>query len=136
MSLNGEDVSVELLTDVGGEVAREYETIKPKIISAAIARVIARAAIAEGARAAGKQDSEGLGVLAALAVEAAMVVLDKPDTRSWTLLPDRIYVSRLSAAPGKHQIEVNLLGRYPQRETIELEVFPGEYSVIVFMDPR
>ncbi|MCP4707692.1 MAG: hypothetical protein GY869_03625 [Planctomycetes bacterium] len=136
VSLDGDAKPVELLTDLGVEVAREYEVIKPEIISAAISRVIARAAIAEGARAAGRQDSKGLGVVAALAVEAALVALDRPDTRSWTFLPDRIYVSRMSAAAGTHIIEVDLRGRYPQKQTIELEVFPGEYSVIVVMDPR
>ena len=136
VKVNGSEKSVELLTDLGAEVAREYEMIKPQIISAAIARVIARAAIAEGARAAGNQDSKNLGVLAALAAEATMVALDRPDTRSWTFLPDRIYVSRMSLPAGMHTIEVNLSGRYPQRQTIELEVFPGEYSVIAVMDPR
>jgi len=136
VKLNGRDMPVELLTDLGAEVAREYETIKPQIISSAIARVIARAAIAEGARAAGRQDSKGLGVVAALAVEAAMVALDRPDTRSWTFMPDRIYVSRLSAPPGTHDLQIGLWGRYPQRQIIELEVYPGEYSVIVVMDPR
>ena len=136
VKLDGDEAPVELLTDLGAEVAREYEAIKPQIISAAISRMIARAVIAEGARAAGRQDSKGLGVLAALAVEASMVALDRPDTRSWTFLPDRIYVSRMSLPAGTHQIEVNLRGRYPQRQTIELKVYPGEYSVIVVMDPR
>ena len=136
VKVNGREMPVELLTDLGAEVAREYETIKPRIISAALARVIARAAIAEGARAAGRQDSRGLGMLAALAAEATMVALDRPDTRSWTFLPDRIYVSRMSLPAGTHKLEVDLRGRYPQRQTINLEVYPGEYSVIVVMEPR
>ena len=136
VKLNGRDMPVELLTDLGAEIAREYETIKPKIIGSALTRMIARAAAAEGARAAGRKESDTTGVLAALATEILLVALDKPDTRSWTFLPDRIYVSRMSAPPGRHKMQIDLLGRYPKTELIQLDVYPDEYSVIVIMEPR
>ena len=130
------DIPVELLTDLGVEIAREYETIKPKIIGAALTRLIARAAVAEGARAVGRKKSDAVGLLAALAVELALVALDKPDTRSWTFLPNRIFVSRMSVPPGLHEIRIDLLGRYPQTQSIQINVFPYEYRVIVIMEPR
>ncbi len=136
VKLNGRDMPVELLTDLGAEIAREYETIKPQIIGSALTRLIARAALAEGARAVGRKESDTAGLLAALATEIVLVALDKPDTRSWTLLPDRIYFSRMSVPPGLHEIQIDLLGSYPQTQSIQLEVYPDEYSVIVIMEPR
>ena len=101
-----------------------------------MARLIARAAAAEGVRAVGRKESEAVGLFAALIIELALVALDKPDTRSWTFLPNHIYVSRMSVPPGLHEVQIDLLGRYPQTQSIKIDVYPGEYSVIVIMEPR
>jgi len=135
--LNGQNLPTELLTDLGAEIAREYETIKPKIIGAALTRMIARAAAAEGARyLARKKEGKTTGFLAALATEAALTALDKPDTRSWTLLPGRIYVCRTHVKPGQHEIQVQLSGRAPQTRTVQVDVPPGGYKVVVITEPR
>jgi hypothetical protein len=135
--LNGQDLPSELLTDLGAEIAREYETIKPKIIGAALTRMIARAAAAEGARyVARKKEGQTTGFLAALFTEAALTALDKPDTRSWTLLPARMYVSRARVRPGWHEVRVELLGKAPQTRAMDVQVEPGGYSVVVVTEPR
>lgn len=136
VKMNGRDVPVELLTDLAGEITREYETIKPKIIGAALTRMIARAAAAEGARYLAGKEEKSRGMLAALITEAALVALDKPDTRSWTFLPARIYVCRARAEPGQHEIQVELLGTARQTRTIQVDVPRGGYRVIVITEPR
>lgn len=136
VSLDGREVPVELITDLDAEITREYEAIKPKIIGAALTRMIARAAAAEGSRALTRKKGGATAMLAALATEAALVGLDKPDTRSWTFLPARLYVCRARVRPGRHEIRVGLLGRGRQTRTIEVEVPANGFNVVVITEPR
>ena len=113
LAIGGQSVRMDLASDLSAEIVQEYEEIKPKIIGAALTRMIARAAAAEGARAAGKQSSQAgglVGFLAAAAVEGTMVALDKPDTRSWTTLPGRVYVGRARLPPGEHELRITVAG--------------------------
>jgi hypothetical protein len=72
----------------------------------------------------------------ALVTEAAMVGMDKPDTRSWIFLPDRVYVYRTNVIPGKHQVEV-LLGSDPHESyRQEIEVASGNFVAVVVTAPR
>ena len=75
--------------------------------------MITRAIAAEGARAAGRQ-SEGagalVGFLAAAVTEGALTAADKPDTRSWTMLPAQVYIARAAVTPGKHAVVVDVGG--------------------------
>ncbi len=111
--VDGHPVPIDLASDLGSEIVAEFEDLKPKIIGAALTRMIARAAAAEGARVAGQQ-AEGagglVGFLAAAAVEGTLVALDKPDTRSWTTLPDRVYVARTQVPAGSHSIDIEISG--------------------------
>ncbi len=136
VSLNGQEVPVELVTDLGNEIAREYESLKPKIIGAALTRLIARAAAAEAARRLPRKSDESTKALAALAAEAALVGLDKPDTRSWTFLPAQMYVCRVRVRPGRHELHVVLRGRNRETRVIEVDVPPGGFRVIPVIEPR
>ncbi|UCC97462.1 MAG: hypothetical protein JSW66_16670 [Phycisphaerales bacterium] len=134
--LNGQDLPAELLTDLAAEITREYETIKPKIIGAALTRMIARAVAAEGSRYLARKDKKKTSRLAALATEAALTGLDKPDTRSWTFLPARMYVCRTRVRPGQHEVRIELLGKARHIRTIQVQVPPGGYGVVVVTEPR
>jgi hypothetical protein len=108
--IDGAVMAVDRAADHTTAIVREYEQLKPKIIGSAITRLIARAAVSEGARAAGNQSGSVVGVLAALAVEGTLVALDKPDTRSWTSLPGQVYVARAAVPAGAHSVEVTASG--------------------------
>lgn len=113
LAIDGHPVRMDFASDLSAEIVQEYEELKPKIIGAALTRMIARAAAAEGARAAGKQSNQAgglIGFLAAAAVEGTMVALDKPDTRSWTTLPGRVYVGRARLPPGEHELRITVAG--------------------------
>jgi tetratricopeptide (TPR) repeat protein len=134
LTVDGQALQLDIATDNETEIKAEFEELKPKIIGAALSRMIVRAAAAEGARAAGKQ-AEGagalVGFLAAAAVEGTMVALDKPDTRSWTTLPARIYVGRTFVPPGKHRLVVTAAGRGGrERRTVDVTVPPGGFVVL------
>ena len=134
LRIDGKTVPLESATDIGSEVVSEFDELRPKIIGAALTRMIVRAAAAEGARAAGRQadGAAGLvGFLAAAAVEGTMVALDKPDTRSWATLPDRVFVGRLVVPPGVHRVEVTAYGPGgKEQHSIEVEV-PASGFVVV-----
>jgi tetratricopeptide (TPR) repeat protein len=124
-------VQLDLVSDLGAEIVREFDELKPKIIGSAITRMIVRAAAAEGARAAGNQGNEVVGLLSALAVEGAMVALDKPDTRSWTTLPDRVWIGRAFVPAGQHTLEISVRGNGgEERRTATVNVGEGGYVVL------
>ncbi|NVB38187.1 hypothetical protein G6O69_10115 [Pseudenhygromyxa sp. WMMC2535] len=130
-SIDDVDLQLDMVSDLGVEIAREFETLKPKIIGSAITRMIVRAAAAEGARAAGNQANGAVGLISALAVEGMMVALDKPDTRSWTLLPERVYIGRAKVPPGQHEVKILVDGEGGQElRTVQVNVGEGGYVVV------
>jgi hypothetical protein len=134
VTIDGQATSLELASDFAHEFTREYENAKPKIIAAAISRMIARAAAAEGAREAGKQtsgDAALIGWIAALVTEAALVAIDKPDTRSWSLLPGQIYVSRTVLETGIHDIEIVLHGQEDETHQRQVEIGKSGFAAVV-----
>lgn len=141
VEIDGRSTAVDRVSSIGADIRKEYERLKPRIIAAALSRMIARAAAAEGARYAGRQagGSAGaiIGLLAALGTEAALVGLDEPDTRSWTLLADHVLVSRQVVEPGSHRIRAVIRGPSLQlvRE-LDVEVSPGQAVVVVISEPR
>lgn len=136
VAVDGENAPLELITDLGAAVTAEYEANKPQIIAAGLTRLLARAAIAEGARAAGNQGDNALGVLAALVTEAALVAADRPDTRSWTLLPGRVLATRIPVRPGDHVVEVAFGGAGAPPRQFDVTVAPGGFATIVVTEPR
>lgn len=133
--VDGKEWPMELATNLDAEIVREYDALRPKIIGAAISRLIVRAAVAEGARAAGKQADGNagaiVGLLAALAAEGALVAADKPDTRSWTLLPAFVFVTRVPVAPGKHTVTITAAGNGGQeRREFTADVKPGGFVAV------
>jgi hypothetical protein len=133
------EFETELVSDVAADVTKEYDAIKPRIIGAALTRMIARALVSEGTIAAGRQAGgagELVGILAALGTEAALVGLDKPDTRSWTFLPGRVWAARVPVDPGAHEVVVEVEGSRPAERRIPVEVAQGGYAVVVVAEPR
>ena len=136
LKIDGKKAPIDLATNLATEIENEYKALKPKIIGAAISRLIVRAATAEGMRQAGKQNGDGLGWILALATEATMVALDKPDTRSWMFLPGRVYVYQTRVTEGTHTVEVRVGRSNSTTERHTVEVKSGGYAAIVVTAPR
>ena len=136
MKIDGQNANLDLTTNIGAEIKNEYEDLKPKIIAAALSRMIVRAAAAEGVRQAGNQENPALGWVLALATEASMVAMDKPDTRSWMFLPDRVYLYQTQLTPGRHTVEIQLgrSGGTTLRHNVDLK--PNGYSAVIVTAPR
>ncbi len=136
LQIDGSEASLELLSDLGAEIRREYEAMKPQIMGAAISRLVVRAAAAEAVRAGGNAQSSALGWILALAVEGSMVAMDRPDTRSWTFLPARVLVHRAIVDSGTHQIRVKLTGGPNGIATRQVDVEAGGFGAVVVTSPR
>ncbi len=134
--VDGGPVEVEELTDLGAAIRSEYEEMKPKIIAAALTRLAARAAVAEGIRAGGNQQSSALGDVLSILFESALVALDRPDTRSWTMLPDRVLVARVPATPGRHDVDVSFDGTASADRSQSVEIAANGYAAVVVTEPR
>jgi tetratricopeptide (TPR) repeat protein len=128
------DVAMDAVTNFGAELVREYEEIKPRIIAAALSRMVTRAVVAEGARLAGKEvGGQAVAILAGLISEGLLVAADRPDTRSWTLLPNRMFVSRMRVTAGVHQVEVGLGSGDAAWQSFSVEVPENGYALVIVM---
>ncbi len=137
ISVNGRKTKMELASNLAAEIQNEYDEMLPRILGAAISRMIVRAAAAEGMRQAGQSGgNEGWGWAAALLTEAALVAADKPDTRSWLFLPGTIFIHRESLPPGTHRIEIDLAGSTAETHGFDVELAQGQRKVIVVTAPR
>jgi hypothetical protein len=140
VEIDGRRTTIDRVSSMGADITAEYERVKPRIIAAALTRMIARALAAEGARVAGRQAGGAgavVGLLAALGTEAALVGLDKPDTRSWTMLADHVLISRATVEPGEHIVKVNISGGgLKQTREFPVTVEKGNAVVVVVTEPR
>ncbi len=139
VAVDDRPIYVELGEDLGSEVRAQYEEVKPRIIAAALSRMLTRAVLAETARQAGMQAGGSgalIGLLAALAVEGTLVGLDKPDTRSWTFLPDRMKLARVELPAGSHRVEVRISGPSSARRAFDVNVPAGGYRVLLVSELR
>jgi uncharacterized protein len=75
-----------------------------------------------------------LGDVLSILFESTLVALDRPDTRSWTMLPDRVLVARLPVAPGSHTVDVGFGGGVNHR--VAVDVPNGGFTAVVVTEPR
>jgi hypothetical protein len=134
VTVDGEPIGVEQLSDLGASIRREYDEAKPRIVLAALMRMAARAGMAEGVRAGGNKQSSLLGDILSALFETTMVALDRPDTRSWTMLPDRVLVARMPIAPGPHDVDVSFGDGVTRR--VSVDVPKDGFAAAVVTEPR
>jgi hypothetical protein len=134
--VDGEEQPLDMVADLDAAVRTEYDAARPAILAAALSRMAARAAVAEGARAAGSAQSDALGAVVAILAESALVTLDRPDTRSWTLLPARVLVARMALPPGTHTVDVRLDGSPQAARSQQVVVPAGGMAAVVVTEPR
>ncbi|HEX6243260.1 MAG TPA: hypothetical protein VFZ61_20240, partial [Polyangiales bacterium] len=116
-------------SDLEGLVRAAVETEKPKVIASAIVRMVVRGGVGAGVGVgvAKASNNSGLGMLAAIVTQAAMVAADVPDTRSWATLPARLSFARLRVPAGRHNITVSAQGVTKQQA---VDVPPGGFTVV------
>ncbi len=91
----------ELLDDVGRMALAEMQREMPGIVARTIARAVVKNKTIKQSE---RQGNDALGLL----VNVAGIATERADTRSWSTLPNRIYVLRLPLAPGRYQLKLEL----------------------------
>lgn len=88
------DIAVRADADVSSALAADFRRQRPGAIARSVARALAKGAVAEGLR---EKHGDWAGVLARMMGSA----VERADTRSWQLLPERIGVVRLVVPAGR-----------------------------------
>jgi len=105
---------LELMEIVDPLAIKSLEQEMPTII----ARAAARQAIKYQATKQARQEDSALGLL----VNLTGALLEQADTRSWTTLPQAIYMARVSLSPGTYNLSVRIVSSYDGKDkTVNLD---------------
>jgi hypothetical protein len=105
---------LELMEIVDPLAIKSLEQEMPTIIARAAARQAVKYQVTKQAR----QEDTALGLL----VNLTGALLEQADTRSWTTLPQAIYMARVSLAPGTYNLSVRIVSSYDGKDkTVNLD---------------
>lgn len=117
--------TLELVDDVDGLAAKSLQSH----IGAITARTFARAVVKYRAAREAEKNDPALGLL----VNIATLASERADTRSWSTLPAKIYLGRLTLPPGDVPVKLELLGAggqpYFTQDFGLLRVVPGKTEI-------
>ena len=114
-----------LSADLSGAAIREFNGRAPGILIKAVARAAVKYTVVNAIA----DDSEVAQVIG----NAVAALLERADTRSWTLLPSDLHIVRLQLPAGTHQVFVDFDagGRGPRPLVLEgVEVVAGQVTVV------
>ncbi|WP_455222403.1 COG3014 family protein [Kaarinaea lacus] len=99
---------LEIMEIVDPLAIKDLEREMPTIM----ARAVARQAIKYQATKQTRQEDSALGLL----VNLTGTLLEQADTRSWTTLPQAIYMARISLKPGTYNLAVRIVSSYDGKD--------------------
>jgi uncharacterized protein len=131
--VDGREAETELGLNVTEKVLAAWESIKGKLMAAAIVRLITRLAAGVATeKAVSKASGSSIGgLLAGLAVQGTLTAMDTPDTRSWVTLPSAVYFSRVEVPAGTHAISIVFEGNggtYTEKRSVTVP--DGGFAVV------
>ena len=116
----------ELVEDVESIAIKTLQAHMGAITARAIARAVTKYNVTRNAR---KQDD-----LAGLIVNVTNVLTERADTRSWTTLPQKIYLGRLTLPDGEYTVTVKFRGAagyvIDQRTFADVAIRAGHYHYL------
>lgn len=119
------------LDDIENTAIQELSERKAGLIAKKVGGIVAKQAAAYGIEKATK--SPELGTLAALFLH----LTDRPDLRSWSFLPAKLQLARMSLPAGVHQIILERVGRAGQStELKKIEKVEVKSDKITFLNIR
>ncbi len=99
--------SLELVGDIGTLAERNLSKALPAITLKAIARVVSKQQLARAAKRSTSNESNA--ALLALVGNVYSVASESADLRSWSSLPDKVFISQVVVPPGEHHMRVDYL---------------------------
>jgi hypothetical protein len=129
---DGRSQKTELAEDVSAIAQLTFEEGAGKRLLKTMLRALAKWRMTKAA----KDKGQVAGFLANL----TSVATERADTRSWSMLPDRIHIAQLRVPAGEHRVVVECLdnsGRVGRTATFEtVRVDPGESTILRFRTYR
>ena len=105
ITIGGRTFTASRVEDINAAARHSLQIKMAAITTRAIVRAVIKAELARKAREkSGKSDRPLLGILA----EVATLATERADTRSWTTLPDAIYMVRVSLPPGNYDVRAEI----------------------------
>ena len=135
LNLGGQQKDMELVEDIGGRVIKHFNEEKAKIIARAIARAVTKYITYKSVK--GKSDEDPLRRVLGTAVNIMGSVTERADTRSWLLLPNKIWLSRRYLKPGSYEFNIQLKplsGSIIRTEKKTFTIKKGELKFIVLRE--
>lgn len=122
VTADGATARATLVEDIDSIAAETLEQERPALLARAIARAVIKNDISRRV----SKDNELLGVV----TNIAGVVTERADTRSWSTLPNRIYLARLPLPPGRHVLHVQFNGGADAPQDYPIDIAAGEKRFI------
>ncbi|HZL88779.1 MAG TPA: hypothetical protein VFB96_10430, partial [Pirellulaceae bacterium] len=134
----------ETITDVTAMAVSQGEAVHDQIVGRAVARRVLKKASIYGVKEFSGIEKHSLAGFGFDALGVVWEATENADTRSWSLLPDKIQVLRLELPAGEHQLSLTPLNYHGRphgqkttqaitvadgRNTYVLATFPGERLV-------
>jgi len=144
LEVDGEPWPLRVVTDLQPVVKASYDRTKFGRIIRAVALRLAKDGLAEAAKAIadGNRSEEQFVRFLAEGLQLLWSTAERPDTRSWRLLPRRVRLARLELPPGRHRLSIRATdvdhesrARATER-SIDLDVRAGQDSFVVTMLPN
>ncbi|HEX4143461.1 MAG TPA: hypothetical protein VHY91_07915 [Pirellulales bacterium] len=104
--------STATISDIGQMAVQQYDAIFPRVLARAVVRRVVKKGIVLGAKEATGQSAYTLGSIVLDGVGIAWEASEAADTRSWSLLPDKIQVLRIELPAGTHQLALEPMTVY------------------------
>jgi len=107
--VDSQAVDAPVVEDVSAAMLRRWQADRPGVFTRMVGRGLVKlAATREVERAATRKD-ETAGWIAGRVLNLAGNLLERADTRSWSLLPNRISVARFTLPAGEHAVRLEVL---------------------------
>ena len=125
----------QLHTSLSARAVADLESARAAVTARAVGRAIARTfLVREVERRVEKEHGRRAARFAGLLTNVTANALDEPDTRTWTLLPDRLSLVRIPVPAGSHAVTGELAGPAGDLRTVDLgtvEVGAGERHLLM-----
>jgi tetratricopeptide (TPR) repeat protein len=102
-------VDAPVAGDLSAVLYRRWRSQRPGMVTRMVGRGLTKYLISRGLEKEAEKKDEGLGWLTGRVTNLLGNALERADTRSWSLLPDRISVARMKLPPGEHHVRIELV---------------------------
>jgi hypothetical protein len=98
-----------VVEDVSAAMLRRWEAERPGVFTRMVGRGIVKLVATQAVEREATKKDETAGWIAGRVLNLAGNLLERADTRSWSLLPNRISVARFTLPAGEHAVRVEVL---------------------------